>query len=348
MFLRNPLFHKSIIIGLILINVVAILMATAFGSVSIQVGDVVKIILGKIFHRNGLLLAMDKADVFIVWHIRLPRILLSCMVGAALTTVGTAYQAVFKNPMADPYVMGTSSGAAFGVTVAVVLGLNQTVLGVGLVSFSAFVMALLTTYIVYHLAKVGTRISTTSILLAGIVMSSFLSAIISMLMILNQDNIANIFTWTLGSFSGAKWQDIYLFLVPILLCVLLLAFHSRELNAMVMGEENAHSMGVDVERVKKRVLLLSSLLAALVVSISGIIGFVGLIVPHLFRMLVGPNHKILMPISMLGGALFMLLCDTIARSAMPGMEIPVGVITAIFGGPFFLWILRRNKKGVQK
>lgn len=346
-FMRKQTFYKSIILILVISCVVAILMATAFGSVSIKVKDVAKVIISHIFHKPDMIAGMDEADIFIVWNIRLPRILLSCLVGAMLTLVGTGYQAVFKNPMADPYVMGTSSGAAFGATVATIFGATQFAFGFGLVSISAFVMALFTTFIVYQLAKVGSQISTTSILLAGIVMSSFLSAIISLLMILNQNSIVNVFTWTLGSFSGSKWETIQIFFIPMIAGMLALIFQSRELNAMVMGEEHAHSLGVDVERVKKRVLILSSLLAALGVSVSGIIGFVGLIVPHLFRMIVGPDHKILMPVSMLGGAIFMLICDTIARSIMPGMELPVGVITAVFGGPFFLFILRRSKHGTK-
>jgi iron complex transport system permease protein len=343
-FLKRKAYYRTVVVILAVACFVLILAATAFGSVSISITDVGSVIYAKIIRNREMINNMDKADVFIVWNIRLPRILLSCLVGGLLSVVGTAYQAVFKNPMADPYILGTSSGAAFGATVAIILGFQTCFLGVGAISLSAFAMALLTTFIVYRLSKVGNKISTTSLLLAGIVMSSFLSAIISMLMIFNQNNINSVFTWTLGSFSGAKWSDVKIVIIPVILGVVALFLHSRELNAMIMGDEHAHSLGVDVEKTKKRILILSSFLAAFAVAVSGIIGFVGLIVPHLFRLLVGPDHKILMPVSILGGAIFMLICDTIARSIIQGMELPVGIITAIFGGPFFLFLLRKSKR----
>lgn len=333
------------IIMLLIILLVCMVFAVTLGAVRIPVGETVSII-GSKLGIIGLKIDMNKvkeSNIFIVLNIRLPRIILASLVGAILALVGASYQAIFKNPMADPFVMGVSSGAAFGATIAIVLGLNKGLMGFGFTSIAAFGGALATTAIVYQLAKIGHKISTTSILLAGIVMSSLLSSGISILMIFNQDDLANIIAWTMGSFNGANWNQVIIILIPVLLGLLFLTSLAREMNAIVMGEEDAQNMGVNVELIKKLILVTASLLSALAVSVSGIIGFAGIIVPHLFRIIFGSDHKIVLPVSAIGGGIFLLICDTLARTLIPGRELPVGVITSVIGGPFFLYLLKRAR-----
>ncbi|WIV11816.1 iron ABC transporter permease [Proteiniborus sp. MB09-C3] len=337
--------NKIKIIILLGILAISILFSITVGAVKIPLKDTVKIISSKIGFLSSKvdISNIKESNIFIVLSIRLPRILLAALVGSVLAVVGSSYQAIFKNPMADPYVMGVSSGAAFGATIGIVLGLNKGVFGFGITSIFAFVGALITTIIVYNLARVGNKISTTSILLAGIVMSSILSAGVSIMMIFNHDELASIVSWTMGSFNGASWKQIGVIVVPVAAGLVFLVSLSREMNAIVMGEEDAQNMGVNVERVKKMILVTASLLSACVVSVSGIIGFVGIIVPHLFRLLFDADHKMLLPVSAIGGGIFLLLSDTLARTIVPGTEIPVGIITSIFGGPFFLYLLKKSK-----
>lgn len=309
------------------------------GSVKIPVSNVISILFS-----NEVTESIKPAHIFIVENVRLPRILLSASVGGMLAVIGTVFQALFKNPMADPYVMGVSSGAAFGATLGIVFGLGISFTGMSLVSMMAFVGAMVTMLVVYTLASAGGKISTTGILLAGIVVNALLSSLISLIMIIYHNEIDRIVTWTMGSFNAASWDHIKLIIIPMIIGVAYMISLSRELNTLNLSDEDAKNMGVDVERLKKTALVIASLLAAFSVSVSGIIGFVGLIVPHFFRMIFGSDHRILLPVSFIGGALFMLICDTLARSVLPNMEIPVGIITSIIGGPFFLMLLHKHKK----
>ncbi len=333
------------ILLLIITLLICMTFAITLGAVKIPIGETISIVgsfiknLSFEINLNGI----KDSNIFIVLNIRLPRIILTTIVGGILASVGASYQAIFKNPMADPFVMGVSSGAAFGATLSIVFGLNKGIWGFGFTSIMAFVGALITTVIVYNLARIGHKISTTSILLSGIVMSSILSAANSIMMIFNQDDLANIISWTMGSFNGANWNQISVIIIPAIIGLLCLSFLAREMNAIVMGEEDAQNMGVNVELVKKMILVGASLLSALAVSVSGVIGFAGIIVPHLFRIIFGSDHKILLPASVIGGGIFLLICDTLARTALPGRELPVGVITSVLGGPFFLYLLKKSK-----
>lgn len=334
------------ILVLLIALILLILISITLGSVKIPLGDTAKIVIEKLksLRSEIEISGIKDSKIFIVLNIRLPRVLLSTIVGSVLAIVGTSYQAIFKNPMADPYVMGVSSGAAFGATLGILLKLNVGILGFGITSILAFIGALVTTIIVYSLARTGNKISTTSILLAGIVMSSILSSGISIMMILNHDELARIISWTMGSFNGASWEQIGIIIIPVILGIVFLLSLSREMNAIVLGEEDAQNIGVEVERVKKLILIIASLLSACVVSVSGIIGFVGIIVPHLFRLIFGADHRMILPVSAIGGGIFLLLSDTLARTIVPGVEIPVGVITSLFGGPFFLYLLKKSKR----
>jgi len=337
--------RKSNLIKIVLLIIALIgfaLFSVTQGSVKIPISNVVSIIFS-----SDTIETIKPAHTFIVENVRLPRILLSASVGGMLAVIGTVFQALFKNPMADPYVMGVSSGAAFGATLGIVFGLGVSFTGLSLVSMMAFVGAMITMLVVYTLASVGGKISTTGILLAGIVVNALLSSLISFIMIIYHNEIDRIVTWTMGSFNAASWDHLKLIVLPMIIGVAYMISLSRELNTLNLSEEDAKNMGVNVERVKKTALVIASMLAAFSVSVSGIIGFVGLIVPHFFRMIFGSDHRILLPVSFIGGALFMLICDTLARSVLPNMEIPVGIITSIIGGPFFLMLLQKHKKKME-
>lgn len=345
-YLKNKKKYRIAILILFLFLILFMFCAVALGTVHIDVTDVIKITLNKIKFLDIDISNIKKSNIFIVLNVRLPRIIISALCGGILALVGVAYQAIFKNPMAEPYIMGSSSGAAFGATLGIVLGINKNIMGLGIISLLAFAGALITTILVYSLAKKGNRISTTSILLSGIVMSSLLSSIVSLIMIFNHEELGKIIGWTMGSFNGANWTQIVVVVIPAIIGSFVLISLAKELNALSVGEESAQCLGVNVETVKKIVLVVASLLAACAVSVSGIIGFVGLIVPHLLRLIFGSDHRVLMPISFVGGAMFLLICDTLARNILRGVEIPVGIITSIFGGPFFLYLLRKSKNSI--
>lgn len=281
----------------------------------------------------------------IVEQIRMPRVILAALVGSALAAVGTTFQGLFKNPMADPYIIGVSSGAALGAALAIVLGAGSQ-LGFWALPAAAFLGALLAILIVYNIAVVGGRVPVYTLLLSGVALSAFTSSLTSFVMIVNSNELHAIMFWMLGSFSGKGWVHVQVAFPLILLGILGLGYFARDLNAMLFGEDTAQHLGIDTERLKKNLLALSALTVAAAVAVSGTIGFVGLVVPHMVRLLVSPDHRILLPAAVLAGATFMVLTDTLARTALAPTEIPVGIITAFFGGPFFIYLLRRKKTGI--
>lgn len=320
------------------------------------------IILGPadISFREGLNLVLAKIPFFkewvnpdqypaahqvIVYRVRMPRVILAGLVGAALAAVGTTFQGLFKNPMADPYVIGVSSGAALGAATAIVTGLSRFV-SFWALPLAAFLGALLSTFVVYNVARVGGKVPIYTLLLAGVALSSFMTAVMSFIMILNANELHQIVFWMLGSFAGTDWLHLKVAAPIILLGIISLWVFAKDLNAMLFGEDTARHLGVDLERVKALLLILAAVTVASAVSVSGTIGFVGLIIPHMVRLVIGPDHRTLLPVAALAGASFMVATDTFARIALAPTEIPVGVITAFFGGPFFIYLLRRKKTGV--
>ncbi|MBP5645422.1 MAG: iron ABC transporter permease [Bacteroidales bacterium] len=281
-----------------------------------------------------------QADIF--WNLRLPRILLAVVTGAALSVCGAAYQSVFRNPLTDPYVLGISSGASLGAAVAILLGLEAWLLGVGA---CALATGLLTIVVIYRIASIGNRMHTTTLLLTGVCLTFLISALVSFLMVLHQDKMDSIIFWTMGSFASATWMDVALVAPVVLVGTGVVLYHCRDLNLLLAGSEAARSMGVEVERVKKTLLLVTTLMVAFCVSASGVIGFVGLVVPHCVRLLFGPDNRRVVPYSILAGALFLLLCDTLARTVLMPAELPVGSLTAMVGAPLFIYLLYKNKKG---
>jgi len=271
----------------------------------------------------------------IVFDVRLPRVICALFVGAGLAVAGTAMQGLFKNSMADPYIIGTSSGGALGASLAIVL-----LGGLGLPIF-AFIGATGATFIVYALSKHQGRAPVETLLLSGIALSMFLSAILSFILSTAGKSLHQIMFWLMGGFWNVSWTSVGIaILIPI--GSFLMLIYARDLNILSLGEEDAVHLGINVEQLKKRLLFLSSFITGIAVSISGCIGFIGLITPHIMRLIVGPDHRILLPSAMMAGAIFLMWADTIARSF--ANEVPVGVITSFVGAPFFIYLLRRRMK----
>lgn len=321
--------HKTCLLLSLILLFVIIAFAICCGAVFLPPGELWGILRGE----------YGETDKTILISLRLPRVLLAAFVGAGLSVVGAFLQGLLRNPLADPYVLGVSSGAAFGATLAIIGGL-----GFWGIESSAFLFALLTISAVYLIAKTGTRVSMTSMLLAGIAVSAFMSSIISLLMLLNHNELSRIVFWTMGSFGLVFWSDLLYTVPPILVGSLVMYAFARDLNVIMSGEEIAENLGIDTERVKKIILAAGSLITAAAVCATGIIGFVGLIIPHICRLLIGPDNRVLVPFSALCGAAFLILTDTMARTILAPAEIPVGIITAGLGGPFFIYLLVKTKK----
>ncbi len=333
--------HRSrrpalVIAGLTALLVVSMLVAIAVGAVRIPISDVVAS-LGRFL--SGA--PKTFADVVIV-SVRLPRVVLAAFVGACLASAGVLYQALFRNALADPYILGVSSGAGLGAVIAIVATASTLALRSVAVPIASFAGATLTMLLVVRLASWRGRLDTNSLLLAGVAISYILAALTSFIMVYARESMAQVVFWMMGGLSGASWAYVAMiapmFAVGIVVPLLL----TRQLNLMLLGDERAAQLGLEVERFKLVVLAAGSLLVAAAVSVSGLIGFVGLMVPHMVRLVLGPDHRLLLPASLLGGATVLVLADLIARTVLAPVEIPVGIVTAILGGPFFIWLLVRR------
>ncbi len=269
----------------------------------------------------------------IIFDIRLPRVIAAVLVGAALATAGTAMQALFKNPMADPYIIGTSAGGSLGAVASIVF-----LAGFGLPVF-AFTGAVGATFLVYTIARRGGKIPVETLLLTGVALSMFLSAMLSFLMYTSGKSLHQIVFWLMGGFWTVSWDQVWVALVIPVGCLLIYLF-ARDINIISLGDDEAVHLGVNVEQLKILLLFASAVLAGIAVSIAGAIGFIGLITPHLMRNIVGPDHRVLFPAAILAGALILLWADTFTRTL--GNEMPVGIITAFLGAPFFMYLLRRR------
>ncbi|MFQ5762599.1 MAG: FecCD family ABC transporter permease [Candidatus Bathyarchaeia archaeon] len=284
------------------------------------------------------------AEEIIVLQVRLPRVVGGALVGAALAAAGVVFQGIFRNPMADPYVIGSSAGAALGAASAIVLGVGYTAFGVSSVSALAFIGALASVLVVYNIARVGSRVPVTTLLLAGITVSIFLSAIVGMITVVAGERLHALIFWLMGGLSYMEWGDVTSMAPLLAVGIAVISLYARDLNMLLLGEETAKHLGADVEKFKLLLLIFATLITAAAVSVSGLIGFVGLIIPHLMRMLVGPDHRILIPASLIMGATFLMLCDALARVVFLPGELPVGIITALGGGPFFIYLLRKKRE----
>ena len=330
------------VVGLVL-AAVALVLGVALGNVPVPIGDTIAIIGHRLFGIPQAVTWPQSAETIVI-ELRLPRVLTAMAVGAALALAGATYQGLLRNPLADPYVLGTASGAALGAAIALIIPVQIYLLGLGLIQLFAFVGALAAVAVVYRMSRLGSLNSLTSVLLTGYAVGSLLAAGLAMTMYLAGNNLRQIFFYLLGSFSQASWEQLAVALPIIVVGSALILARARSLNALLLGEQTAAHLGLNVRRERLILLGAATLITAASVAISGLIGFVGLVIPHLVRLVVGPNARALLPLSLIFGAVFMCFADLVAR--IPG-ELPVGVVTALVGAPFFLYLLRRYNAGYE-
>ncbi len=319
-------------------------VCTVTGVASISFQDANRILFHEILHLDISMEGISDGSITIIRNVRLPRVALGFLAGASLAVCGAGFQGIFKNPMADPFVLGVSSGAALGAAIGIVLHFDSGFLGMSGTTLLAFAGAFLTIILVYNISRVGKKVPVSTLLLSGIAMSQTLSAAMSIIMIMNKQSMDQIMFWTMGSLNGKGWSQIGSAFPYCVVGLVILFTTCRELDIMLTGEDAAIQLGVNVEFLKKKGLVASTIITAAVISVTGIIGFVGLVVPHVVRMVTGPKHRILMPLSLVFGGTFLIICDTVARS-IAVWEIPVGIITSLCGGPFFIYLLGRMKRG---
>jgi iron complex transport system permease protein len=324
--------RKSFLFSL-LILAFAMLLSIAIGSVFISPAEIWNTIMGK----GG------ETSFAILWKIRLPRTALVLLTGAGLGISGASYQGLFRNPLADPYLIGVASGAGLGAVIAMSFQWPYSFWGLFVVPIAAFATALLTVAIVYAMARIGHTVPTTNLILAGVAVSSFATSLTSFLMLRSTDEMRRALGWLLGGSIQNGWTSILAILPFIVVGVGVLLVSGHALNLLQFGDDQAQQLGLNVTRTRTMILIAASLVTATAVSFSGIIGFIGLIVPHLMRMWVGGDYRRLLPLSLISGAAALLIADVISRVVLAPQEIPVGIVTALAGAPFFLWILRRSK-----
>jgi len=336
--------RKSLVIlALAVALALCVLLASSLGAVAVPFGDVARILLARLPGLSLMPTWSDQAEA-IVLQIRLPRVVAAVAVGGALAAAGAIFQGLLRNPMADPYIIGTSGGAALGATIALLLPIKVVWLGFTLVPLAAFAGALMAVLIVYRLARVGPRTPITALLLSGFATSSMMAAVMSFLMLVSGHTLRRVVLWTMGGVTASGWLQLEI-VIPLILAGVGAAYlMAGDLNAFLLGEEQAAHLGVDVERRKLILLMVGSLLTGAAVSVSGLVGFIGLVVPHVTRLIFGPDHHLLLPASALLGGLFLVLADLLARLLLAPAEIPVGIITALIGAPFFIYLLRRSKR----
>lgn len=277
----------------------------------------------------------------ILWNIRIPRVVLGALVGATLAIAGAAYQGVFRNPLADPYLLGVSSGAGLGATLAIAVGGAAGFAGVPIAAFAGGMLAVGATYALGR--TVGSGRTEVVIILAGVAVAAFANAIQTFFMQLHDDTLRQVYSWLLGRLSTDGWSDVLTVLPYVVVSVAVVLLHGRTLDVMAVGDVEAGSLGINPDRVRLVLIGVATLGTAAVVSVSGLIGFVGIVVPHAVRLLVGPGHRLLLPLSLMVGAAFLVLADVLARTVMSPAELPIGVVTAAIGAPFFLLVLRRGR-----
>jgi iron complex transport system permease protein len=331
------------LLGLSAALIVSIALATSIGSVHITLSTTFRILIDKLPFVD-IAQNWPSSIATIVLDIRLPRVILAGLVGAALATAGATYQGLFRNPLADPYLIGVAQGASLGAVIGFLLPVSWNLAGFGLIPLLAFIGALLATVTVYLLARTGKTLPVTTLILAGVALSSLLGSIVSYLIISSGDKMHSIIFWLMGSFSLSQWSEVRMVLPYIAVGTAVIIIFARLLNVMQLDEEQAQQLGVNVEKYKLILLAAATLITAASVSFVGTIGFVGIIIPHAVRMIWGADHRFLLPLSVLTGAIFMILTDLVARTVLAPTEIPIGVITAICGAPFFLYLLKRRKK----
>ncbi len=338
--MRRAFPYRRVIVFLVVALVAASLFGVAVGAVWVSPWETIRLAAWKL----GLAGRPDDvsaaADV-IVFQLRLPRVVLAAIVGGALAASGVVFQGMFRNPLADPAIIGVSSGAALGA-VLVIVTVGAGSLGAFGVPVAAFVGAMATAFVVYRLARIGPAVHVATLLLAGIAIAAVISSLMSLVMSFSGEDVRDIYAWLLGGLVAPGWRSVAIVLPVAIAGTAGAWLVAHELNLVSLGEERAAQLGVELDRLKRTSIAVGALLAAAAVSVAGVIGFVGLMTPHLLRLVIGPDHRRLMPASVLGGATLLVLADVVARTAIAPSELPVGVVTALLGGPFFLYLLRRE------
>ncbi len=350
-YFRRTSRWKIILLLLIVGLFATVLLSLNAGYAPIPFGNILAILGKQVPILNGLIdtSLVPASEFLIVLSLRLPRIIAGVVVGAALAASGVVYQGVFKNPMADSYILGVSAGAAVGATASILLGAGIVFSGFGIVQVAAFIGALLAMFLVYSISRVGSRVPVTTLLLNGIAINFFLYAVVYLMEIVaSHDQLETIVSWLIGGFGQLTWIKIWAVLPFIIVGVVLSYFYARDLNLLAAGEDQAQHLGVNVEKTKKVLLVFASMVTAAAVSIGGLIGFVGLMVPHMTRIVIGPDHRILFPAATIVGAIYLVLCDALARVVTVPfgsvIELPVGIVTMLAGAPFFVILFRRKKQ----
>ncbi|ACU37786.1 iron ABC transporter permease [Actinosynnema pretiosum subsp. pretiosum] len=320
----------------------SVLLATSLGPVRVPLRETAQVVLHHL--SADLFRPADPVNDHIVWQFRLPRALLGAVVGAGLASVGVVLQAVVRNPLADPYLLGVSSGASLGAVLVLVVG-SSAVAGLGL-SSAAFAGALVATLLVYLLAQRAGRVTPFRLILAGVSLAYLFQALYGLLLLhASPYDVQGVLVWLFGSLGSTEWGDVGVPAACVVAGVLYLLTQARSLNSLLAGEETAVSLGLDVARFRVRMLVVTSLVVGVVVAVSGAVAFVGLIVPHLCRMVVGSEHRALLPVAALTGAVFLVLMDLAARTVLAPSDLPLSIVTSVFGVPFFIWLLRQREAG---
>lgn len=333
----------TVIGGLLLASLAVLVLCLQFGATAVDVRTVGSAIAHMLRGDLAESRSAETSEIIMV-QIRFPRVLMGFLVGASLAAVGATLQALLRNPLADPYVLGVSSGSALGVSVAILFGIGSTFMLLPILPLFGFAGGLLALVLIYRLAQSKSRLPIHSLLLAGVILNAILTAFIMFITsIMEPNRSAGLIAWLMGSLTAPGYPALGVFLLYSVLVLAILMHKAQLLNVLTLGEETARSLGVNTERVKKQLFVLTALLTGAIVSVSGMIGFVGMVVPHAVRLLIGSDHRLLLPASALVGGMFLAVADTIARTIMAPAEIPVGIVTALVGGPFFLYLLLWRK-----
>ena len=323
---------KKMYISLIFFLIIFSIIALKLGNIEISVRDIFRIFLNK-----GV---VDDSIRTIILNVRLPRIIMAVLIGMLLASSGTVVQTVFQNPLADPYIIGIAASATLGAVIAYILKLPNMMYGV-----LGFITSVIVALIIFRLSKSKTRTDITTLLIVGIAISSFLGAFTSFSMYLIGQDSFRIVAWMMGYIGSASWERVLILLVPLCIAVIYFYLKRYELDLLLSGDEEAHSMGIDVPKLKKHILIVSSLIVGFSVAFTGMIGFVGLIAPHTIRLIIkSSSNTKLIPLATLGGGVFLLFCDTVGRMILNPVEIPIGVVTSFFGAPFFLYLAMNGKR----
>ncbi|MBD2865819.1 MULTISPECIES: FecCD family ABC transporter permease [Paenibacillus] len=334
--------------GIVLL-LLSVVVSLSLGSARIPIPHVWGILLKQVpWLGESVPVIWPESSEQIIMKVRLPRIVLGVLIGAALSIAGAGFQGVLRNPLADPYTLGVASGSSVGAAFLILFGLHYALFGIWTIPIVAFITGSITLGIVFRLAGIQGKFRTETVILSGVVVSSFLSALVSFMVAMSANKVVNeILFWLMGSLALRGWPYTSVVALYLVIGAVFLIPYGRSLNLFALGERHAAHLGVQVDRTKRNVLIVSTMLTAVAVSVCGVIGFVGLITPHLVRLLVGPDYRLLIPLSLLFGGIYVLWADTLARMVLSPTEIPLGVVTAFLGAPFFAYLLSRQKKTMK-